>query len=246
MSLPDYQLPEGYNPIFGADGAEVRSLLWNCNPYERACLFAGAGPYNKPLGMLLNWLMAAGLVYVHRRQMQKLELLGYIYFDNLFPFVHLPDSYRLFLVLWLVMVASQFLTGGWLVFMGLLNQVLMSTDRTRLQFVYAINIKMYAWLFGEWLLLLAIGYLIFFRERYGLDSDEAYAFYKVFFVTMSAGGVFLSTASTVRLWYWDGYYQRKYRREMDAKWEQMEEFGYDPDVDYWTLDERQNEIDFLL
>ena len=33
---------------------------------------------------------------------------------------------------------------------------------------------------------------------------------------------------------------------MDAKWEQMHEYGYDPDVDYWTLDEPQNEIDFLL
>ena len=162
MSLPDYQLPEGYNPIIGADGAEVKSLLWNCNPYERACLFSGSGPFNKTFGMLANWLMAAGVGFVQVWQLLKLKLLGYIYFDNIFPWIHVPGSAALFLILWFVMVALQVITTGWLVVIGLLNQFLQNPPKLRLWFVYAINLNTYFWLFGDWLLLLVIGYLIFF------------------------------------------------------------------------------------
>ena len=65
---------------------------------------------------------------------------------------------------------------------------------------------------------------------------------------MSAGGVYLTTASTVRVWYWDGYYEQEYRRVMDEKWATMQEFGFDPDFDYtdYGNEDASGQIDFLL
>ena len=34
------------------------------------------------------------------------------------------------------------------------------------------------------------------------------AYYKVFMTTMISGGINLNIISTIRYWYWDGYYKR--------------------------------------
>jgi hypothetical protein len=69
-----------------------------------------------------------------------------------------------------------------------------------------VNINSYAFLFGEWILLLITAYLIFIKQKFGLGSEEGYSFYRMFIMTMIQGGVFLQTVSTIRLWYWDQFY----------------------------------------
>jgi len=70
----------------------------------------------------------------------------------------------------------------------------------------AVNLNTYGFVFVSWVLILFIGYWMTFQEDLTIASDITGAYYKIFMTTMISGGISLQLISTIRYWYWDGYY----------------------------------------
>jgi len=70
----------------------------------------------------------------------------------------------------------------------------------------AVNIQVYQFVFAEALLLVVLGYWIYFKDSYAIDSTMSAYFYKIFLSSVVTGGLELMMISTIRYWYWDGVY----------------------------------------
>lgn len=65
--------------------------------------------------------------------------------------------------------------------------------------------------------MLALGYTILFKEDFAIDSSQALYYYKSLMNTLITGGISLQLISTIRYWYWNGYYDDLLIKDLRAK-----------------------------
>lgn len=53
----------------------------------------------------------------------------------------------------------------------------------------AVNVQIYQFVFAEALLLAVLGYWIYFKDGYEIDSDMSKYFYKIFISRVITGGI---------------------------------------------------------
>ena len=80
-------------------------------------------------------------------------------------------------------------------------------------------------MFVSWVVIIFIGYWLLWQENYTLQDDIAAAYYKIFMTTMITGGISLQLLSTIRYWYWDGYYLELDAKRQAARWEALDNSG---------------------
>ena len=61
-------------------------------------------------------------------------------------------------------------------------------------------------MFLDWILLVFTAYWMFIKAGVSASDELAYAFYKIFIVSMISGGAQFTIISTIRYWFWDTYY----------------------------------------
>jgi hypothetical protein len=130
-----------------------------------------------------------------------------IYFDiNLFPFLHTTPDWGWHIVAWTVEVIWVGLLSGSVSGIGLVSDVLQAPSSLRKWWAIAVNVNTYGFVFVTWVLIVFIGYWMTFQEDLTIASDITAAYYKIFMTNMISGGISLNLLSTIRYWYWDGYY----------------------------------------
>jgi len=192
--------------IIGADDEEIHSLIFLCNPYERICLF-GNSKYPYWPSLVLQWFTSTYLFYQTIQQYRKYVLGQGIYFDAaLFPFLHTTPDWGWHIVAWTFEAVWVGFLAGSVSIIGLISDVLQAPSSLRKWWAIAVNLNTYGFVFVTWVLILFIGYWMLFQENLTISSDITAAYYKIFMTTMISGGISLQLVSTIRYWYWDGYY----------------------------------------
>ena len=75
------------------------------------------------------------------------------------------------------------------------------------------SMKVYTFVFGEWIMMLGVGILIYTSGQYTLDSDMTNAWYKIMLGTLLAGGITLQSIESIRIWYWNYVYEMEAMNE---------------------------------
>lgn len=79
-------------------------------------------------------------------------------------------------------------------------------------YVKTVNLQSLFFVFAQWLLMVAIGYDIFFVEKVSINAVMAYAWYKIFLTTIFVGSFSLRLQRPLSFWYWDQYYALEMER----------------------------------
>ena len=232
---------EGHSQWIGVDQKIAASYIFNCNPYVQKCLIGGTKKYNGAFVVTLQWFNSIGVAFFTVWQLVRAVFPEVsISFGPPFPWIR-GSVFKVFVILWMVLTAIISVTGAGIAILGIITNIFQAPLALMKAYTVMASLNMFVFLFINWLLMLAIGYFVFFVENYSFTDRVARAWYFSFIVQIVGGALSIQTINSIRYWYWDEYYGRDAdgrRARAIAEAEASGFFDYD-----WYGSEEASELD---
>lgn len=180
---------DGHSPFIGVDQETSKNYIFLCNPYETICMLNGLRKFNPTFANLSFFALQAGL-FVFQYMQVKNHVLSTIEFTfelGQYPFFFFYGTVGKEHLFWVV--ESCLAMGGMaaVVATGIVTNLTQQPLFLRKWWVIIVNLKVWLFLFGEWLFLLAIGIIMFMSGSYTIRDEATAAFYKVTMATLVVG-----------------------------------------------------------
>ena len=131
---------------------------------------------------------------------------GYVFYTDLiqsgaitFNIKKLDRTY----LLWFFAIVMVIFPSSGVFLLGIVTNLTQAPLVLMELFVKTVNLQALFFVFAQWLLMVAIGYDIFFVEKVSINAAMAYAWYKIFLSTVFVGVFSLRLQRPLSFWYWD-------------------------------------------
>lgn len=92
------------------------------------------------------------------------------------------------------------------------------------------GVKVYTFVFAEWIMMIGVGVLIYTSGKYTLESDMTNAWYKITIGTLLSGGLSLQTVESIRIWYWNYFYKLEALEQVNTQGDEETVFEGDEQI----------------
>ena len=143
--------------------------------------------------------------------------------------------------MWLSLTAIIGASGVGIAVVGIVTNLFQAPLVLMKAYTVMASLNMFVFLFINWLLMLVIGYFLFYVEKFDFLDQVSRAWYYSFIVQVVGGAISIQTINSIRYWYWDEYYSQDRsgrRAEAIAEAERNGFFDYD-----WDANQEASELD---
>ena len=157
---------ENASNVIGVDQEAAKDYIFLCNPYVRPCMLDNERRFSGRWAGFMQWSVSLFMVIYQSYQVNKgvFQQVEFEFNRDVYPFFFFNNTVRFDTYLWLVetilAVGGHFL----MVFVGILTNLAQAPHWLRRLFALVASLKIWLFVFGEWIFMLAIGGLLARRD----------------------------------------------------------------------------------